>query len=208
MPFELDHIFILTSPGAPEADGLSSHLTEGAPNTHPGQGTSCRRFFFNTNYLELLYVDNPTDAQSDLTRPTHLYPRWLNRNATCPFGLILRPTSSTSITPPFPTFQYNPTYLPPNLSLHIATNAADFNEPLFTYLPIHRTAPPVVSAPRLSAATFHGPWPALPSPVFAKVSKLSNVKFLHASTFYLELAFDNCEFRAEDLRPNLPLILR
>ncbi len=206
MPFELDHIFILTSRGAPEADGLSSHLTEGAPNTHPGQGTSCRRFFFNTNYLELLYVDNPADAQSALTKPTHLYTRWLSRSATCPFGLILRPTTSAPTTPPFPTFQYNPTYLQPNLSLHIATKAAELKEPLFTYLPIHRAAP-FQSSPRLSAAHFYGPWPENPSPAFAAISALATVKFLCAPTYHLELSLDNRTQQTVDLRPVLPLIL-
>lgn len=203
---ELDHIFILTSPGAPEADQLSAHLAEGAPNTHPGQGTSCRRYFFHTNYLELLYVDNPVDAQSKLTGPTHLYPRWLSRTSTCPFGLILRPTTSGPTTPPFPTFQYNPTYLPPNLSLHIATNAADFSEPLVTYLPIHRTVP-FQPTPKLTAAHFYGPWPINPSPAFAAVSALPILKFLHAPTYHLELSFDNHPPLTVDLRPTLPLIL-
>lgn len=207
MEFELDHIFILTSPGAPAANALSTHLTEGEKNTHPGQGTSCRRFFFNSNYLELLYVDNPADAQSDLTRPTHLYPRWLARNTTCPFGLILRSTTSAPTTPSFPTFQYNPTYLPPNLSLHIATNAAELNEPLFTFLPLCRTSPPLASAPHLTAAHFHGPWPSNPSDAFAAVSTLPILKFHQAPAYHLELAFEQHSRQAIDLRPSLPLIV-
>jgi len=44
----LDHVFILCSPGAPESGALNRlGLTEGSPNTHPGQGTACRRFFFS-----------------------------------------------------------------------------------------------------------------------------------------------------------------
>ncbi len=206
MPFELDHIFILSNPGAPEADTLSQHLTEGEKNTHPGQGTSCRRFFFSANYIELLYVDNPADAQSDLSRPTHLYRRWLNRSTSCPFGLILRPSSSAPTSPPFPTFQYNPTSLPPNLSLHIATNAADFSEPLFTYLPIHRTAP-FQPTPKLTAAHFYGPWPTNPSAALAATSDLPILKFHHAPTYHLELSFENRRHQIVDLRSMLPLIL-
>jgi hypothetical protein len=49
MQIELDHLFVCTVPGVPEAEQLvqfGSH--EGPPNQHPGQGTACRRFsFFN-----------------------------------------------------------------------------------------------------------------------------------------------------------------
>lgn len=46
MVFELDHLFILTGIGAYEAEHLVSFgLVEGTSNTHPGQGTTNRRFF-------------------------------------------------------------------------------------------------------------------------------------------------------------------
>lgn len=55
--FELDHVFIWTAAGAPEADLLRDFgLTEGPPNVHPGQGTANRRFFFHNAMLELLWV--------------------------------------------------------------------------------------------------------------------------------------------------------
>jgi hypothetical protein len=45
---ELDHAFIACRPGAPEADALLRQgFVEGSPNTHPGQGTANRRFFFD-----------------------------------------------------------------------------------------------------------------------------------------------------------------
>jgi len=44
MTIELDHFFILTGPGPPQAELLSDiGLIEGAPNYHPGQGTANRR---------------------------------------------------------------------------------------------------------------------------------------------------------------------
>ena len=47
MALELDHLFIFTSVGAREVEQLLKFgLTEGEPNTHAGQGTACRRFFF------------------------------------------------------------------------------------------------------------------------------------------------------------------
>jgi transcriptional regulator with XRE-family HTH domain len=45
---EIDHLFVCTSPGAPEADPLlAMGFIEGAPNRHPGQGTANRRIFFD-----------------------------------------------------------------------------------------------------------------------------------------------------------------
>jgi hypothetical protein len=51
----IDHVFILCAEGAPEADAfLAAGLREGSSNTHPGQGTANRRFFFENFYVELL----------------------------------------------------------------------------------------------------------------------------------------------------------
>ncbi len=45
---ELDHLFLCCSEGAPEAATLVRRgPTEGSSNTHPGQGTANRRFFFS-----------------------------------------------------------------------------------------------------------------------------------------------------------------
>lgn len=57
MTVELNHLFVCTAAGAPEAEALKAFgLTEGTPNTHPGQGTSNRRFFFRNAMLKLLWV--------------------------------------------------------------------------------------------------------------------------------------------------------
>jgi hypothetical protein len=45
-------------------------LEEGPRNVHPGQGTSNRRFFFEQNFLEFLWVHNEAEAQSSVTAPT------------------------------------------------------------------------------------------------------------------------------------------
>ena len=52
---------------------LAAGLAEGSPNTHPGQGTANRRFFFESGFLELLYVHDELEAQSDLSAPTQLW---------------------------------------------------------------------------------------------------------------------------------------
>ena len=93
MAVELDHVFVCASVGAPEADLLRAlGLSDGQPNRHPGQGTACRRFFFANAYLELLWVENPAEAQGEVARPLRLWERWSQRRqGTCPFGVVFRP---------------------------------------------------------------------------------------------------------------------
>jgi hypothetical protein len=51
---ELDHVFVCTALDAREADLLVAFgLAEGTLNTHPGQGTANRRFYFRNALLEL-----------------------------------------------------------------------------------------------------------------------------------------------------------
>jgi hypothetical protein len=52
---EIDHIYICTEKNAPAGDLLVEFgLLEGSSNTHPGQGTANRRFYFHNLMLELL----------------------------------------------------------------------------------------------------------------------------------------------------------
>src|SRR5215211_5623996 len=132
---EFDHIFICTDIGAPAADRLIQlGLTEGPPNVHPGQGTANRRFFFRNTYLELLWVRDPQEAQSEATRPTYLWKRWAERESgACPFGLCFRSIGSDS-RPVFSTWDYRPQYLIPPLSIGIGTNAGAVAEPFLCHL--------------------------------------------------------------------------
>jgi hypothetical protein len=124
MSYELDHVFICTSVDSLEASALTTFgLTEGPANTHPGQGTANRRFFFDNAMLELLWVDNEAEAKSELTKPTRLWERWAGRDrSACPFGICFRPATN-SHAPPFPAWKYRPKYLPDPLCIDIATNA-------------------------------------------------------------------------------------
>ena len=77
---ELDHLFVMTAAGAPEADALAAHgFVEGAPNRHPGQGTANRRFFFGNAFLEFLWVEDEAEAQGDVVARTRLFDRWQGR---------------------------------------------------------------------------------------------------------------------------------
>jgi len=113
MALHLHHVFIHTSVGAPEAkDLLNAGLVEGSPNTHPGQGTANRRFFFESGFLELLWVHDEREAQSALTAPTKLWDRWAGRDgAANPFGLCFSSLEGADSILPFPSWAYRPDYL-------------------------------------------------------------------------------------------------
>src|SRR5215475_4921008 len=103
MSFEIDHIFICTAVGAPEAERLIEFgLAEGSPNHHPGQGTANRRFFFENAMLELLWVDDAEEVQREGIRRLALWERWSQRNlGASPFGICYRPTRDATEPAPF-----------------------------------------------------------------------------------------------------------
>ena len=222
MTFEFDHVFICASHGGAEADHLAAlGLAEGAPNTHPGQGTACRRFFFANCYIELLWVSSALEAQSEATSPTHLYERWENRtNGACPFGLGFRPKVHNGDSAPFGTWLYQPPYLPPSLSIHVATNTSIQREPMLFYLPFAKrpdTYPTDRQQPlrhpadlrEVTGVTLCHPCRDGLSPEVMAVAASRVVQLRVGSEYLLEMGFDH-ESRGQkaDFRPLLPLIFR
>ncbi len=110
MALEFDHLFICTDIGACDADRLVAFgLVEGASNTHLGQGTANRRFFFHNAMLELLWVHDTEEAKSEPIRLTRLWERWTNRqDGACPFGVCLRPAIGLSDTTVSSSWTYRP----------------------------------------------------------------------------------------------------
>jgi hypothetical protein len=134
MAIELDHFFICTSVGAPEGDRLTSlGFREGPPNVHRGQGTSNRRFFFRNGMIELLYVHDAAEAQSEPAGRTLLFERWSQRQSNAsPFGFIFRPRGETPVNPPFPGWEYRPKWLEGPEPVHVADSGLD--EPMWIYM--------------------------------------------------------------------------
>jgi hypothetical protein len=221
MPAELDHLFVMVSRGAPEAHCLVEvGIREARPNRHPGQGTACRRFFFDNAYLELLWVENPEEAQSEAVQPLGLWERWSNRHSgACPFGVVLRPSGPGGQGPPFPAWEYRPGYLPPTLTLHIGGNSRLVEEPLLVYLPARRRPdslpaperPPLRHAPgfqQLTALRLFGTWQDVPSAVMQAAERSKALTLFHAQEYFAEIGFSKERQRRHfDLRPILPLVL-
>jgi len=127
-------LFVCTGQGSPEAEALVRFgLHEGTPNQHPGQGTANRRFVFQNAMIDLLWVYDPVAAQSESARPTLLWERWSRRESgASPFGICVRPVDAQSTEPPFPAWEYGPSYLPDPLVMHIGD--AGVEEPMWVYL--------------------------------------------------------------------------
>jgi glyoxalase-like protein len=218
---EVDHVFVSCSIGAPEGDRLIElGLVEGSPNRHPGQGTANRRFFFANAMLELIWVHNPAEAQSDAepARRLHLWERWAGRDgAACPFGVCLRPTAGTADVAPFPAWEYRPSYAP--VGMPVANNSTVDTEPLVFYIPVHRrmdTAPADRREPyehslairELTSLRIFAPGAAAPSPAMLATLQTGAFSFEPAARPLLELGFDGAhQGRRADLRPALPLVL-
>jgi hypothetical protein len=221
MSAELDHVFICVSPGADEeARALASFgLNEGKPNTHPGQGTACRRFSFLNAYIELLWVSNEAEARSEITQPTHLWERWVSRGSgSCPFGLGFRPGPQVE-KPPFPAWEYRPPYLPESWSLQVATNAEVVTEPMLFYLPfLHRPeARPGTEVrkvehkaglPEITRVELLTPCGSSLSPALEAVVGTGFVRMRTGKEHLVEVGFDGESLgRTADCRPVLPLVL-
>jgi hypothetical protein len=213
----LDHLFIMCDVGAPEATALSQlGLDEMASNTHPGQGTACRRFSLAEQYLELLWVSDEDKARSDGVRPTQLWERWdRRRTGACPFGLVFRADAPEASAPPFRTWTYAPRYLPPGRGIEVACDAP-IDGPAFFFLPFVTSSrgrsPARVGAYTASTVTHVGvgvPGAFPESDALRWARGMGLLSFTRSDAFEVTLALDNAQTgRRADVRPDLPLVFR
>jgi hypothetical protein len=219
MNIEFDHLFICTDIGAPVADRLLAFgLREGSPNTHPGQGTSNRRFFFHNAMLELLWVHDPAEAKSEAIRRTYLWERWENRNSLCPIGIAFRP-ADVAAEVAFASWDYHPPYLPENLSIAVAMNSAVLTEPMLFQIPFGRrpdSFPPEKSQPldhsvglrEITRVEIMMPVVTSPSLELQMVMENRQIEFRNGMNYCVALGFDGEQQGQQiDFRPDLPLIV-
>jgi hypothetical protein len=212
MPLQLDHFFILTDAGAPQAARLAAlGMQEGEPNEHPGQGTANRRFFFANAMLELLYVRDKREAIGGPGRKLGIVARAEDPKAS-PFGLVLR-GSPDGPAPALPGWDYYPDYLSDGRSLRIGQNSELLAEPLCVVLPADFATS---SSSRPQSRSFScvtgiriGTPVTRPSEVLESMAALALVSFRLAAPHGMELTFNHgVQNRAADLRPHLPLRVR
>jgi hypothetical protein len=212
---EIDHAFVGCRPGAPEADALlRSGFVEGSRNTHPGQGTANRRFFFENFMLELIWIVDPAEATSERTVRTRLWERCSHPGtADSPFGILFRSDAEGS-PPPFQTWAYFPAYLPAGTAIEFAEGTT-LQEPELIYLPFLRSTR-TTTEPTQQRLPFQ--WlrsievgvrnAAGLSNAALATQRLGQVRYFESDRPLLELHFEGTATATADLRPTLPLVLR
>lgn len=215
---ELDHIFICTQKGAPEAELLTAFgLIEGSSNIHKGQGTKNRRFFFKNFFIELLWLENLEEVQSYVTSPTLLYERLSSKNAkVSPFGVCFRQENKSETTSQFPSWNYSPIYLPSNLKVEIYNKLSIF-EPMFFFLSV-ASRPDILSSQnkqtlnhRIGFSEMTCVQICMPQLLenehWFKKNRIENLIFIEGDEHKIEITFDHAKHSVQhDFRPQLPLI--
>jgi hypothetical protein len=224
MMVELDHLFTFTRVGAPEVEQLVQFgLSEGQPNTHPGQGTACRRFFFHNAYLEFVWVHDEQETASEWVRPLGFIERsQYQQTGASPFGLIFRPAPNTAepVELPFATWALRPPYLPEPLKLDVAENSVDTTEPLLFHMsfgnradsyPAERRQPlehpagfKEITAVRITLPDAQGSSKALQA-----TERIGLAAFISGQSHLVEVVFDHeKQGKFKDFRPELPMRFR
>ncbi|MDN4054600.1 VOC family protein [Massilia sp. YIM B02763] len=208
---ELDHVFLRARAGGPEAQALrGAGLAEGSPNTHPGQGTANRRFFFGNAYIELLWIEDEAEVDSDLTRPTQLGER-LRAGTASPFGICFRPSSGPA-TVPFPAWDYRPAYLPAGMAIQVGRDVP-LAEPMWFYLAQARApqafAEHAAGLREITSVKVMVPGVSAWSAAARAAMEEGGIVLVEGEAHCLEIGFDGAASgRIHDFRPVLPLIFK
>jgi hypothetical protein len=211
----VDHVFICTARNAPAGDLLvSAGLTEGSPNRHLGQGTACRRFYFSNAMLELLWLEDETEAQG----ATRLWERLSAAKGTVsPFGIILRPAPGSEPVCPWRSWTYRPLTMP-GLELEIASDT-ELQEPMWCFMkngrppeefPVERRQPLEHPAgfQAITCVSLCGPGTKEGS-VTSAMAQQAVIALQSGVEHVLDVQFDHCRQGSTlDFRPTLPLIFR
>ena len=131
-----DHIFIFTNNQGKIADQLVEFgLTEGSNRVHAGQGTTNRKFYFENFFLEILWVHNEAEINSELIKSIGLWQRANYQiNDFSPFGLCVVNTDETNRL--FENaHKYQPSYFPDGMTIDILKNEHQPNFPWTFRLP-------------------------------------------------------------------------
>ncbi|WP_130891752.1 hypothetical protein [Fusobacterium ulcerans] len=217
---EVDHIYICTDYKAPAGELLKEFgLTEGTSNTHPGQGTANRRFFFHNFMLELLWIENLDEVKSVLTKPMRLFERCSKFDPNIsPFGIGLRPIKEKNIKITFPVWDYHPLYLPDFLKIQVADNTP-LSEPMFFYLsfverqdkyPLEKKENMKHKLPlkEVTNIEVHINQKNEFSEAAKIINNMDNLLLIKDNENYLKLTFDKEAYKKEkDFRPDLPLVI-
>lgn len=216
---KIDHIFICSTDPERDTQILSDFgLTEGPPNTHPGQGTANKRFFFDNVYIEFLYIEHTENAQSAISRPSKLYERitqYSNDSNISPFGFGIYPSDNGLKITDYNTWEYKPQFLHPPLKMDIFGNS--LAEPMYYHMEFLSEAGKTGQIKFkhcdhinfISAIKLHTPRAALNSKFKQNIHDYKIIEYFPNETHVLELEFDHAtQQKSHDFRPEIPLIFK
>lgn len=208
---QLDHIFIVVSTGAPEADALVElGLVEGTTNNHSGQGTANRRFFLANTTIEFLYITNIAEAINGSGKNMRLAERAIDIDGS-PFGLVTRVSDEHSV-PEFPSWQYFPDYFPKPMCFYVGDNSDDFAEPLCICMPPALPRPKKAPAPNNSGWSLTELQISIPgigaSTALSAFGECELVTIRYNEDHRMTLVFNHAqEGLSKNFMPDLPLVI-
>lgn len=210
MNIELDHVFILVEPEATVADQfVDLGLQESFSRSHPGQGTSNRRFELCNSMIEFLWVRDADEAYNGPGKNLRFKQR-SKKPGPSPFGLVLNRKDPADQHMPFEGWKYQPDYFEPPQAFHVGVNSKKLLEPLCIYVPFME--PPkrqtddgkfrTLSHVRITstAKTF--------SQVLDTVNEADRLSVLPGEEHLMEITLDNNRLGlSKDFRPDIPVLI-
>ena len=230
--FEIDHIWIVVSPGAPERAALERLGFGVAPatNRHEGQGTASVTFEFTNSYLELMWVDPDVPVAPGREVVVYKFRRKADWKSSgwSPFGLALHRTAAAPDSLPFATWPLSAPWMAPGESYAMITPRTDSLTPSFWVVPhpapivgesfVPRDAVDSIRASalrhpnrarRLTGVRLVLPASYQPTEAMRIFEGLGVVQVGHGDAWRLDLTLDgNRTHRTQDLRPTLPVVIR
>lgn len=211
MSLLIDHLFVITQPKAAVGDRLLElGFKEGPSNTHPGQGTANRRFFFAGFLLELLFVEDADEAAHGAGCKLGILERSQSVEAS-PFGVITR--SKNGLVPAFASWQYFPEYFADDMCFYVGENSSQLREPLCICMP---PALPMPSAKKTDYSNHGLRLTSLdidtlvqqPSSTLLDFETMDKVHIHSNKPHHAKLQFNQgAKNQSFDLTPDLPLTL-
>jgi len=208
---QLDHIFVLASPGAPEADALLElDLIEGESNNHPGQGTSNRRFFLANTTLEFLFIQDIAEAMNGAGKELKIVERAIDAHAS-PVGLVTR-WFGDKPTPDYPYWKYHPEYFPDSMCFYVGQNSTNFEEPLCICMPPSLPLPTSAPTPNNSDWLLSEVELSIPamfaSETLTRFGKCEMINIKLGEQHRLKLVFNQAQQgNSLSFKPDLPFVI-
>jgi len=221
---ELDHVWIMVSPNAPERTALTNAGFQFAAETnrHDGQGAASIAVELENGYLELMWPDTTVSIAPGLERAAEKFrQRMLWRSSGwCPFGIGLRRTGASREPLPFPTWSWTADWMPKGEVMEMLTPRDDTRSPALFIEPSALTDtkkqaargslyPHPIGCRRITGIRLISPqsYESIPALKYLQAQRVLDVD--QGDAWLMEVTFDDGKAkRSKDLRPDLPLVIR